>query len=109
MSAYHWPGNVRELENEIRKLVLLSGQNESIGPDRLGSKFTAEEPAADHTPERPIPEGFSLYNHVASLEQRFIARALAETGGIKKHAAARLGIPESTLRLKIRQYSIPEA
>lgn len=108
MSAYHWPGNVRELENEIRKLVLLSGPNESIGLDRLGSKFSAEEAAPDQLPERPIPEGFSLYDHVANLEKRFILRALAETAGIKKHAASRLGIPESTLRLKIRQYDISE-
>lgn len=109
MSAYHWPGNVRELENEIRKLVLLSGPNEVIGLDRLSQKFTPEESPAGAILDRPIPESFSLYDHVASLEQRYIVRALAEAGGVKKHAAARLGIPESTLRLKIRQYSIPDA
>jgi DNA-binding NtrC family response regulator len=43
---------------------------------------------------------------VAQIEQRYIARALSESGGVKKHAARRLGIPESTLRLKMKQYDI---
>jgi DNA-binding NtrC family response regulator len=31
---------------------------------------------------------------------------LQQQGGVKKHAAAMLNIPESTLRLKIKQYGI---
>ncbi len=33
--AYDWPGNVRELENEMKKLVLLAGDNDEIGIDLL--------------------------------------------------------------------------
>ncbi len=36
----------------------------------------------------------------------FIVMALRERKGVKKHAAAALNIPESTLRLKIKQYDI---
>jgi len=49
---------------------------------------------------------FTLYDYLAEYEKRFIIKALREHGGIKKHAAALLNIPESTLRLKIKQYNI---
>lgn len=106
MCAYHWPGNVRELENEIRKIILLTEPDVVVGPDRLSRKFTehtaVEEPAVDAT----LPKRFSLYDHVAQIERVFLARALTESHGVKKHAAARLGIPESTLRLKMKQYDL---
>lgn len=106
LCAFGWPGNVRELDNEIRKLVLLSAPDEEIGADRLSRKFFDDVPEIGTVQEASIPERFSLYDHVAQIEARFIARALAECGGIKKHAAQKLGIPESTLRLKMKQYDM---
>ena len=47
-----------------------------------------------------------LAEALAEYEKRFIIRALRDQSGIKKHAAASLNIPESTLRLKIKQYNI---
>jgi len=49
---------------------------------------------------------FSLYDYLAEYEKRFIVKALREQRGVKKHAASILNIPESTLRLKIKQYNI---
>jgi transcriptional regulator with GAF, ATPase, and Fis domain/tetratricopeptide (TPR) repeat protein len=106
MSAYHWPGNVRELDNEIRKLTLLSATDEEIGIDRLSRKFSEHTAELQPTGDRSLPESFSLYDYVAQIEQQYIARALEESDGVKKHAAQRLGIPESTLRLKMKQYDI---
>ncbi|HWO58298.1 MAG TPA: sigma 54-interacting transcriptional regulator [bacterium] len=105
LSAYDWPGNIRELENEIRKTVLLTEPGATIGPERLSRKFFAAA-AAEETPAAAMPDRFSLYDHIAQIERRYIVQALNEAGGIKKHAAARLGIPESTLRLKMKQYSL---
>ena len=111
--AYNWPGNVRELDNEIKKLVLLAGDNELVETDILSSKIVSTGPprlkdaggmvAAD---DISFNERYSLYDYLAGHERRFIVRALRERNGVKKHAAAMLNIPESTLRLKIKEYKI---
>ncbi|GAB4321253.1 MAG: hypothetical protein Kow0074_12080 [Candidatus Zixiibacteriota bacterium] len=106
MSSYRWPGNVRELENEIRKIVLLSSPNELIGIDRLSRKFFEQPADLSTASEQGLPKDFQLYDYLAQIEQRYIAKALAESNGVKKHAAALLGIPESTLRLKMKQFTV---
>jgi transcriptional regulator with PAS, ATPase and Fis domain len=106
MCAYHWPGNVRELENEIRKIVLLNEPDVAVGPDRLSRKFTEHTAVEEAAGDAALPERFSLYDHVAQIERVFLVRALTDANGVKKHAAARLGIPESTLRLKLKQYDL---
>lgn len=106
LCAFGWPGNVRELDNEIRKLVLLSAPDEEIGADRLSRKFFDKVPDAGPAQDVSLPDRFCLYDHVAQIEARYIARALAESGGVKKHAAQKLGIPESTLRLKMKQFDM---
>ncbi|MFQ5606363.1 MAG: sigma 54-interacting transcriptional regulator [Candidatus Zixiibacteriota bacterium] len=110
--SYDWPGNIRELENEIKKLCLLSGESKVIAPEMLSAKITsARESLTDKTLPLDIAVGsadrdFSLYEFIASHEKQFIASALSKSRGVKKHAAALLNIPESTLRLKIKQYDI---
>ena len=32
---YTWPGNVRQLENEIERMIVLSGESKIITPDLL--------------------------------------------------------------------------
>ncbi len=49
---------------------------------------------------------FGLYDYLEQHERVFIQKALEEKKGVKKHAADLLNIPESTLRLKIKQYNI---
>jgi transcriptional regulator with GAF, ATPase, and Fis domain len=110
---YDWPGNVRELENEIKKLILLAGDAEEIGVDLLSSKMlSAVDRGVTADVLRSVPDEivfndrYSLYDYLAQHERRFIVKALKERGGIKKHAAKLLNIPESTLRLKIKEYDI---
>jgi len=104
---YDWPGNVRELENEIKKLVLLAGPRRVISTDILSSKF--------FRPDGGSPSGeraqngtraFSLYDFLGLYEKKYIQQALQENNWVKKHAAASLNIPESTLRLKMKQYGL---
>lgn len=109
--AFDWPGNVRELENEVKKLILLSGNSGVIDVDLLSSKVSdlSGEVGADGmelNTDISFDDKFSLYDYLAEYEKRFIIKALRDQGGIKKHAAASLNIPESTLRLKIKQYNI---
>ncbi|MBN1213199.1 MAG: sigma 54-interacting transcriptional regulator [candidate division Zixibacteria bacterium] len=112
--AYDWPGNVRELENEIKKLVLLAGDNNKIETDIVSRKIvTSYQSESVDQPGFSTPledvvfnDQYSLYDFLSSYEKQFIIKALKEHKGIKKHAAASLNIPESTLRLKIKQYDI---
>ena len=109
--AFDWPGNVRELENEVRKLILLAGENGIIDISLLSDKIIPthkpeESGELDLNIDIDFNDKFTLYDYLAEYEKRFIIKALREHGGIKKHAAALLNIPESTLRLKIKQYNI---
>lgn len=110
---YEWPGNVRELENEVRKLILLSADGTTIGLEAVSAKLRGAAPVgAINTPvavpddQVQFTDAYSLYDYLAAHEKRFIVDALRKKKGVKKHAAALLNIPESTLRLKIKQYEI---
>ncbi len=112
--GYSWPGNVRELQNEIKKLVLLAGNSDIIDTRVLSQKTLrastgdGQVSAATFNPGDDVTfsERYSLYDYLAAHERRFIIKALKERKGVKKHAAAMLNIPESTLRLKIKEYDI---
>jgi len=107
---YDWPGNVRELENEIKKLVLLANNEGVITASLLSSRTLGDKLVSGNgdidemTP--PSLDSFSLYEYIAEYEKRFIIKAMKEQGGVKKRAADSLKIPESTLRLKLKQYNI---
>jgi two-component system response regulator AtoC len=106
---HSWPGNVRELENEIKKLVLLCDSSDVVDVNLLSKKFF-KSTAQDSSPELPEldikSDGFSLYGYLESFERKYLEQALKENKWVKKHAAATLKIPESTLRLKMKQYGI---
>jgi transcriptional regulator with GAF, ATPase, and Fis domain len=116
MIGYEWPGNVRELDNEIRKMSLLSGDDLVIDSKIASDKFVSRPGANGNGnghggavatfDDISFDSDYSLYDYLAEREKRFIIRALREKRKVKKHAAAMLSIPESTLRLKIKQYDI---
>ena len=114
MVSYDWPGNIRELENEVKKISLLCGQNSVIDVEFLsgnisGEVETTEQRVAPHTIENQdidFTAEYGLYDYLEQHEKGFIEKALKEKNGVKKHAADLLNIPESTLRLKIKQYNI---
>ncbi len=92
-----WPGNVRELKHEIEKLAVLSNGNGEIGPDLW------KETMNNLTDKRP--EG-SLCDEVREFVKRKVSKALQQTNGNKSKAAKILGIPETTLRNKMKKYRI---
>jgi len=97
--AYPWPGNIRELQNIVeRSVILCTGDTFRIDPAWLSSQNGS----------RPKPSG-PLTKTMRSYEKELIEAALAESGGKvagPEGAAAKLGIPRSTLDLKIKQLNI---
>jgi PAS domain S-box-containing protein len=97
--SYHWPGNIRELQNIIERSVILC----------TGDTFCVDE-AWLSSPEKPrLHSSGPLTQNVQNYEKELIEAALAESNGKiagPNGAAAKLGIPPSTLHLKIKQLNI---
>jgi formate hydrogenlyase transcriptional activator len=96
---YDWPGNIRELQNIIERAVILcSGDTLAIDEAWI--------PTESPLPRRPSG---ALVQAVQGREKQMIEAALSESKGRvagAKGAAARLGIPASTLESKIKQFKI---
>src|SRR6266851_2236171 len=98
--AYSWPGNIRELQNIIeRSVIVCEAENFSVDERWLSRQPLASEPKSQ-------PE---LSRKLAAQEKEIIEAALRESGGQvsgPSGAAARLGLPGSTLESKIRSLKI---
>jgi PAS domain S-box-containing protein len=97
--SYAWPGNIRELQNIVeRSVILCSGDTFWIDKAWLASV----------QPPRPELAG-PLPDTLQNQERKMIETALAESKGKvagPEGAAAKLGIPRSTLDTKIKQLGI---
>ena len=96
--AYHWPGNVRELQNVVERAVILCE----------GGTFAVDESWLVLASPRPAQSGDALAS-LADREKEMIEKALTESRGQvsgRLGAAARLGIPRSTLESRIKSLNI---
>ena len=100
LQAYGWPGNIRELQNVIeRSVIVCDTENFSIDESWLSWQPLANEPKSRT----------ELTRTLASQEKEMIEAALCESGGQvsgASGAAAKLGIPGSTLESKIKSLKI---
>ena len=101
LESYSWPGNIRELQNVIERAVIVC-ETETLTIDgswlSLGNSY----------PQGPA-RSLSLGKKSPEQEKELIERALTETEGRisgPSGAAAKLGIPASTLEYKIRLLKI---
>jgi PAS domain S-box-containing protein len=97
--SYPWPGNIRELQNIVERSVILSS----------GDTFWIDKAwLASVQPPRQDLAG-PLSDTLQNQEREMIEAALADCNGKvagPKGAAAKLGIPRSTLDSKIKQLRI---
>ena len=129
LKSHDWPGNVRELENLIRRLSVLSADDQ-IPADLIEAELSARhddalDPAAVSLAEGSL--GASVQTHLERYFQRhgdalpppglydrilrevelpLVALTLAATRGNQLRAADLLGINRNTLRKKIRELDI---
>jgi transcriptional regulator with GAF, ATPase, and Fis domain len=100
LQSYPWPGNIRELQNVIeRSVIVCETENFSVDESWLSRQPLATEPK--NQPELP--------RKLAAQEKEMIEAALRESRGRvsgPSGAAAKLGIPGSTLETKIRSLKI---
>jgi transcriptional regulator with GAF, ATPase, and Fis domain len=94
LEEYSWPGNVRELQNVIERSLIITETNEFS----IDKSWVANEP---QSPTSAIDQ--------TSAERKRIEAALAQSNGKVSGAhgaAAKLGMPASTLESKIRSLRI---
>jgi formate hydrogenlyase transcriptional activator len=97
--SYPWPGNIRELQNIVeRSVILCTGDTLRIDEAWLSSQ------------DAPRLESSGTFTQaLQSYEKQLIEAALAESNGKvfgPNGAAAKLGIPRSTLDLRIKLLNI---
>jgi transcriptional regulator with GAF, ATPase, and Fis domain len=99
LCRYSWPGNIRELQNVIERSVIVC-ENETLVIDE---KWLPQNAVKTPQLSRPLSE------ELVTREKEGIEAALAATRGRvsgPSGAAAKLGIPPSTLDSKIRSLKI---
>jgi formate hydrogenlyase transcriptional activator len=99
LRAYTWPGNVRELQNVIERAVILSDSD----------IFAVDEAWLKRRPSDVPHSGVALSGVLLAHEKEAIEAALAQSHGRvsgPQGAAAKLGLPTSTLDSKIKRLRI---
>jgi PAS domain S-box-containing protein len=100
LQSYPWPGNIRELQNVIeRSVIVCETKNFSVDESWLSRQPRATGPKSQ----------LEIAQKLASQEKEMIEAALRESGGRvfgPSGAAAKLGMPRSTLESKIRSLKI---
>ncbi len=96
---YDWKGNIRELKNCVENLVMMSPNGE------LSTEFLPFE-----IKRHPLDflEVKNLKGVISEVETYMIRKALTKFAGNQVKAAKLLGIPEATLRFKMKKYAIPK-
>jgi transcriptional regulator with GAF, ATPase, and Fis domain len=99
LQSYAWPGNIRELQNVIeRSVIICDSENLSIDESWLRGRALSAD--AHSQP---------LSDRLAAQEKEMIEAALGESKGRvsgPSGAAAKLGIPQSTLDSRIKSLKI---
>ncbi len=97
LESYDFPGNVRELKNIIERAVTLSSAT-VLGADDFPVRQL--RPGIEVPQELP-PEGVDLDRLLTDYERVWVTRALEKSDGVRKRAAALLGISFRSFRYRL--------
>ncbi|WP_025140783.1 sigma-54 dependent transcriptional regulator [Achromobacter sp. DH1f] len=99
LAQYEWPGNVRELKNFVRRAFIMA-ESDELDVDLLAPQVS---PGGDLAAggQVTVPVGETL----AEADRRLILATLERCKGVKKQAAAVLGISPKTLYNRLEEYA----
>ena len=100
LQSYTWPGNIRELRNVLERAALLS-KDGVIRKEDLHFQLTRT-----NTNPPPLTSNSEMGLTLQQLERQHISFVLQRENGKVERAAAKLGIPRSSLYVKLKQYGI---
>jgi len=100
LESYPWPGNVRELQNVIERSVILCETNTFS----IDESWIKQQPLLTELRDQvELPQ--SLLEHERDMIETALRKSRGRVYG-PTGAAAKLGIPRSTLETKIRSLKI---
>ncbi|MCH1999132.1 sigma 54-interacting transcriptional regulator, partial [Achromobacter xylosoxidans] len=98
LSQYEWPGNVRELKNFVRRAFIMA-EGDELDADLLAPQVSPSGDVAGGQVSVPVGET------LAEADRRLILATLERCKGVKKQAAAVLGISPKTLYNRLEEYA----
>ncbi len=101
MEQYDWPGNIRELENEVKKVIAISENDDVIDLDQLKDEITS--PPDEHIPQNRY---VGITHGDDEGEKETLLALLAKHKWNKTQVSNELNISRPTLYEKLKKYNI---
>lgn len=109
IKQHHWPGNVRQLYNAIVQTAVLT-DGSKLGRRELEAalgEIRSSNVTADIGMQADFEDGFSLDDHLKTIQRTYLQRAMEEAGGVKAEAARLLGYTNwQTLDAQLKRFKI---
>jgi transcriptional regulator with GAF, ATPase, and Fis domain len=102
---YAWPGNVRELKNAVEHAVIMTTDG-SVSPSSLPLHIPGIGTARGSSPRPAEPR---LRDRLNDFERQVLLSALERAGGVKKRAAAILGVDARNLPYLLRKHRLSDS
>jgi transcriptional regulator of acetoin/glycerol metabolism len=96
--GYEWPGNVRELKN-VMEFAAAALADDVVQPWHVHERLRPHRGGASGS-------SVSIGDEIRELETRRMTEALDATNGVRKDAAALIGMPLRTFTMKLGKYGL---
>ncbi len=100
---YPWPGNVRELQNEVERLIVLSGDEVRVAAELLSARIREH---GENSKVQGVRVAGKLKDALEELEKTMIKEGLKRTNWNKSRLAKELGISRAGLIMKVEKYGL---
>lgn len=98
LARHRWPGNVRELRTTLVRACITATDGRITQQDAQDAILPLIGAARNEIADRPFDDHFDMKALEHELRQRYMDRALEESGGIKSKAADLMNVPPQTFQ-----------